>query len=149
MSQKKEILDDDFIVVDNHIFENASIIRRCCIGLVDVFVIFIIFGISIDILIPVAKINKNEGTIETTLYSVIILYYVVFEYFFKGRTIGKFITKTKVINKEGNPPALKQVFIRIFARYLPFEYLTILTRKDRTTLHDGASVTRVIKIKKK
>ena len=149
MSQKNEILDDDIISKDSRTFENASIIRRYCIGFIDVIVMFIIFGITTDIFLPVANIKMDyQNTVVITMYFVIILYYFVFEYFFKGRTVGKFIMKTKVINKIGNPPTLKQVFIRIVARYMPFEYLTILTRKDRIALHDSASGTRVIKIKK-
>lgn len=150
MSEENEILDNDFISNNNEIYENASIIRRYCNGFIDSFVIIFMFGFFTSIFFPVATINDDyQSKMIFTMYFCIVLYYFIFEYLFKGRTIGKFITKTKVINKQGNPPTLLQVIKRILTRYMPLEYFTILTRKDRTTLHDGASGTRVIKISRK
>jgi uncharacterized RDD family membrane protein YckC len=146
MIPENEILDDDLIVNENiTIHENASIIGRFLNGFIDsVFIYIIIVPFYIFIL---KNYSKNEQTdIIFLAFCSNLLYYLLFEYFLKGKTIGKFITKTKVINKNGGSPSIKQVLIRILVRYMPFEFLTILTRKDKTALHDGASGTRVIKI---
>lgn len=149
MKQENEILDNVFISNNNETYENASIIRRYCNGFIDSIVIIFIFSFFSAYFFPVATINDDyQSKMIFTMYFCIVLYYFIFEYFFKGRTIGKLITKTKVINKQGNPPTLLQVRKRVLIRYMPLEFFTILTRKDRTTLHDGASGTRVIKIKK-
>jgi uncharacterized RDD family membrane protein YckC len=149
MNQENEILDSNLIKNNvSLIYENASVIRRYCNGIIDAFIIFLFYFITIAcivIILPSLTYEAGAGI----FFIDIVLYYFIFEYLYKGRTIGKIVTKTKVIDKEGNSPTSKQVLIRIFARFMPFEYFTILTREDNTALHDGASGTRVIKILKK
>jgi uncharacterized RDD family membrane protein YckC len=43
------------------------------------------------------------------------------ELIFKGRSIGKFITKTKAVQKDGIEITSKQAFQRGFSRIVPFE----------------------------
>lgn len=149
MAQENEILDEQLI--DNiQAYENASVVRRYCNGFIDVFFILVIHSLVTSFLLPAVsflnKIDDYQTKLIFTMYSTIVFYYLFFEFILKGRTIGKIITKTKVINRVGNPPSIKEVFIRTIVRYMPFEFLTILTRNNKTALHDGASATRVIKI---
>ncbi len=74
---------------------------------------------------------------------ILFLYYFIQEFLF-GKTIGKFITKTYVINSLGGKPTILQLILRNAARLIPFEALTYLS-KEKRGLHDIFSKTYVIK----
>lgn len=88
------------------------------------------------------------GTIQLILFFgfifFIILYYVLFEKITKGRSIGKYITGTKVISDDGNPLSWKQAILRSLIRFVPFEPLSAF---GGNPWHDQWTNTRVIKIK--
>ena len=71
------------------------------------------------------------------------LYYIISEYLFQ-RTLGKLVTKTKVINKQGEQPSFNQILGRSLSRSIPFEYLSYLFTP--VGIHDYLSGTRVIEI---
>jgi len=75
-------------------------------------------------------------------YTVITIYYVIFEYS-TGRSVAKFITKTKVVNMQGEQPGFKTIFIRTLCRFIPFEAFSFLG-ESKTGWHDTLSKTRVI-----
>lgn len=71
---------------------------------------------------------------------------VVFAYFYGlensvGQTIGKMITKTKVVNIDGGKPTTQQMLVRTFSRIIPLEPILII---DGKWLHDSLSKTRVV-----
>lgn len=69
------------------------------------------------------------------------MYYVFMEYCFQ-RTVGKFITKTKVVTKEGEKPELYTIIIRTVCRFIPYDsYSYVYTDKG---FHDYSSDTSVI-----
>ncbi len=73
---------------------------------------------------------------------------VVFAYFYGlenslGQTVGKMITKTKVVNLDGGKPTTQQMLVRTFSRAIPLEPVLIIGGK---WLHDSLSQTRVVKI---
>lgn len=74
---------------------------------------------------------------------VIFVFYFFQEYFF-GKTVGKFITKTHVVNKTGNKPSLISLVVRTISRLIPFDAITYLS-KEKRGLHDIISTTYVIK----
>ncbi|MGB4848612.1 MAG: RDD family protein [Saprospiraceae bacterium] len=69
-------------------------------------------------------------------------YYLLSEYNYQ-QTIGKLLTKTKVVSITGEQPTLKQIIFRTLARSIPFEYFSFLA--DVVGIHDVISKTRVIK----
>ena len=71
-----------------------------------------------------------------------IIYYVCLESIW-GKTIGKFITKTKVVMKDGTKPTPKNIIIRTFCRYIPFDPLTFLDPDKPVGWHDSFSRTIV------
>ena len=71
-------------------------------------------------------------------------YFIILEYKI-GRTIGKYITKTKVVTEIGEQPNLKSIIIRTFCRLIPFDSLSFLF-KDGEGWHDTISKTKVINI---
>lgn len=71
------------------------------------------------------------------------LYYFVAETQF-SRTLGKLVTKTKVINLQGEKPSVNQIIKRTLLRVIPFEPFSFLL--NPIGLHDKWSQTRVSEI---
>lgn len=67
------------------------------------------------------------------------------EYFTKGRTIGKYITGTRVIRTDGQNPTFEEYLIRNISRLVPFDAFSFLGGGNGW--HDSWSDTRVINIK--
>lgn len=74
--------------------------------------------------------------------AVILIYYVVFEGL-TGRTIGKFITRTKVVNDKGEKATFAQILTRSCIRLITLEALTFLGPKGRGW-HDSLPNTYVV-----
>lgn len=71
-----------------------------------------------------------------------MVYYTVFEAL-TGRTIAKYITRTKVVTENGEKPDLGTIFIRSLCRFVPFNALSFFG-SDNSGWHDLWSKTRVI-----
>lgn len=71
------------------------------------------------------------------------IYYLGLEFAF-GKTVGKFITKTKVVSsKDLMKPSFIQIFIRTISRIIPFYFISyLMTGKG---MHDHFSNTVLIK----
>jgi len=82
---------------------------------------------------------------DIIITSVIFFFYIfLIEYFTKGRSLGKYITGTKVIMTDGNEPTLSDYFMRNIIRLVPFDALSFFGENG---WHDSWSDTRVINIK--
>lgn len=107
--------------------------------------IFGVFGIVFIGSFLLEAINFNDSI--SGIGSVILLfsipsYYVMMEYKF-GKTLGKLITKTKVVSKDGNPLSLGQCIGRLFCRIIPFERFSGLF-SDGVFWHDSIPGTLVV-----
>lgn len=71
------------------------------------------------------------------------LYYLFFEGIW-GRTLGKWITKTKVVRTDGEKPKFIQILGRSFARWIPFEAFSFLVSNNPVGWHDRLSGTLVV-----
>jgi uncharacterized RDD family membrane protein YckC len=69
-------------------------------------------------------------------------YYIFFETMF-GWTLGKLISKTRVIKVDGTRPKLLRIIGRTLSRSIPFEYITFFVME--VGVHDLISGTRVIR----
>ncbi|MDD5362123.1 MAG: RDD family protein [Ignavibacteria bacterium] len=74
---------------------------------------------------------------------------LVFSYFYGlessiGQTVGKMLTKTKVISDNGDKPTSQQMLVRTIARFIPFEPVLFI---GGNWLHDSLSHTKVVCIK--
>ena len=76
----------------------------------------------------------------------VFIYYFTFEKLI-GKTIGQFITQTKVVSAVGSRITTKQIAKRSFLRLLPFDFATFLFEKHPIGLHDKYANTYVIRIK--
>lgn len=75
--------------------------------------------------------------------TIIFVYYIFLESLF-GKTLGKFLTGTKVINENGEGPTFFQVCARTLSRLIPFEPFSY-ARDDSRGWHDSIPRTYVIK----
>lgn len=69
-------------------------------------------------------------------------YFIILELLFQ-KTLGKFITKTKVVTLDGQKPNQRDIVIRTVCRFIPFDQFSFLLLKDG--FHDMLSKTKVIK----
>ncbi|GAB0155470.1 hypothetical protein CHRYSEOSP005_07310 [Chryseobacterium sp. Alg-005] len=74
------------------------------------------------------------------------IYYYLWERFSDGRTVGKYLTNTKVISTDGLQPSAQQILYRSLSRIVPFDAISFLGGGNGW--HDSWSDTRVIDIKK-
>ncbi|NRB59833.1 MAG: RDD family protein [Winogradskyella sp.] len=80
-------------------------------------------------------------------YLIWLVYYLSFEFFLKGRSIGKWITKTKVVTHDGLEPSFETILVRSLCRFIPFEQFSFLGT-DGKGWHDSISKTYVVEVKK-
>lgn len=79
------------------------------------------------------------------VFAAFIGYYYVMETKFQ-RTVGKFMTKTKVVQMDGTQPSNGTILVRTLSRLLPFDRLSYLFVKNG--LHDYLSKTMVVRDRK-
>ena len=93
------------------------------------FIVFYIFIFFLGVFLGILSVIGIEAPLQWLLYidgnraldylftSVLYFIYIFsFEYFTKGRSIGKYITKTKVVSIDGTTPTQKDFFIRNISR---------------------------------
>lgn len=92
-----------------------------------------------NIIYEFENINPLLDRILTTFFYVLLIF--LSEYLTKGRSLGKFITGTKVIMIDGSAPTTKDYFYRNLCRIIPFDLLTFLGGNG---WHDKISKTTVV-----
>jgi len=110
--------------------------------IIDRSIIFILILIQAVILGGMPDVITNDNLAFEGIYFFLFyfFYYFLFEYFF-GKTPGKYLTKTIVVNYHGEQPAFKAVLIRSIARLIPYDYFSFIFGQG---LHDCISNTVVI-----
>ena len=140
---------------ENYIARNtASQSSRFINYIIDTFLVYLLiigfsvtYGILLGVFSPesIETIDEGYTSLLITLISS-LSYYLFFETVF-GRTVGKYATKTKVVDEHGNKPDFITVLIRSFCRYIPFDALSFLFASE-TGWHDSISKTKVVEIRK-
>ncbi|WP_422348929.1 RDD family protein [Flagellimonas sp.] len=103
-----------------------------------VIVVFILLGIFFPF--------EDEALLG--FFSIIMFFGSFFGYYFVmelqfQKTLGKFITKTKVVNKYGEKPTVGELVARTFCRFIPFDNFSFLFTKNG--FHDSLSSTKVVR----
>lgn len=84
---------------------------------------------------------QNNRIIAFVLY---FSYYFIFELSMSS-TLGKLITKTKVVDQISlSRPSVLKILIRTFCRFIPLEGISIFFSEKKSVLHDILSRTIVI-----
>ncbi len=105
----------------------------------------------------IAEMTGNYGLIEFLFesgtimdwifgYIVMLIYYTTFETL-TGRSIGKFITNTKVVLHDGSDPTFNEILVRSLCRMIPFNAFSFLG-EDGKGWHDSISKTYVVHVEK-
>lgn len=68
-------------------------------------------------------------------------YFIIMELLFQ-KTLGKFITKTKVVKMDGQKPNQSDIIVRSVCRLIPFDQISFLFMKNG--FHDILSKTKVV-----
>jgi uncharacterized RDD family membrane protein YckC/type II secretory pathway pseudopilin PulG len=119
----------------------ATILRRLSNLIVDRIISQVIFFI---IIIATTFCEKPLSAILSCFAVVVYLgYYLIFESIWQ-RTPGKWITKTKVVDREGNKPSFLRIVGRSLARFIPFEAFSFLVSSYPMGWHDSLSKTLVV-----
>lgn len=114
-------------------------------GIIYLSYIFIEDTTSIDLFIyELDNVNPILDRIITAI--IMALLYFTFETLLKGKTIGKYATKTKVVLEDGTSPKPIDYLKRSFSRMIPFEALSFLGSEGRGW-HDTISNTYVVDVK--
>ena len=76
---------------------------------------------------------------------ILVAYYTLFEFFAKGRTVGKMVTGTVAVREDGSNLTFKDAFLRTLCRFIPFEPFSAFGYRP---WHDTLTRTMVIKKRK-
>ncbi|MEM6517189.1 MAG: RDD family protein [Bacteroidota bacterium] len=79
-------------------------------------------------------------------YLTLLIYYTAIESL-TSRSVGKYITQTKIVMKDGSKPSFNAILARSFSRLIPFEHFSFIGEESRGW-HDSISDTYVIDLKK-
>lgn len=155
--ENEEILDDVSFKSEAekkiHL-EPAAVWKRFLNFFIDYIIVYTIdsiFILTINNPDFTSKVNEKISVflLVYSFIGVFFGYYWVGEYLFGGRTIGKLITGTKVVNYAGgSQPLGRNIVFRTLCRVVPFEPLSLLITEDHWMWHDRWSGTLVVDIKK-
>lgn len=106
-------------------FVAASLGKRAVNYIIDIFFVAFIFAIianvfNISTTLTVENKDNSSVILFITFFS---LYYILLEYKF-GKTIGKFITRTRVVSTNGNDLSIGQCIGRFLCRIIPLEWIS-------------------------
>lgn len=88
--------------------------------------------------------DTTSGAIEQVLGIVMLLgYYTIMEGAFNGKTIGKYLTKTRALREDGSSLGWDKAFVRSLCRLIPFEGFSYLG-SNLLGWHDTISKTMVV-----
>lgn len=141
-------LDASEIQSNNPVFRKATAGTRLANYFIDLIIFYVIYltlligvlGSESSIVIAMAK-NPVIDRLATMIFYA--LYMILIEIAMGGRSIGKMITNTKVVDEAGNRPDNNTLFLRNISRAVPFDQLSFLGSETRGW-HDKWSNTYVV-----
>jgi uncharacterized RDD family membrane protein YckC len=92
-------------------------------------------------------ISENPKLTEYLFISLITFIYYFLSEAYTGKTIGKWITGTLMVDSRGEKPPYSRILKRSFLRLIPFENISFLGHRARGW-HDQYSYTYVVNKKK-
>lgn len=150
MNNDQNLLDDS-IFKSNSEFQIAPFKKRLVNCMIDLLVIFFLSPfVMFALIIGIQKIfntTVDRGVDFDVVMAFIflgtyVLYYFIFEALTKGRTLGKLITKTRVVSTTSSNLTIKRYAIRAICRFIPFEPVSIVEGGEMW--HDSLAKTKVV-----
>lgn len=108
--------------------------------------IWLVLSFFLSLIVDLFIQTSDQVSLE--LYGLLFMsgtlfaYYALMEIKYQ-KTVGKFLTKTKVVKVDGSRPETSDIIGRTFCRFIPFDRISFLFTKNG--IHDYLSKTRVIK----
>jgi len=151
-----DILDDlPYETSEERTYELASQGKRFANYLID-SIGYLFFSALIGVFLGLASastgnedIFEETDSIESAIFEwvlgifIITFYYFLQEHFLKGKTLGKFFTKTRAVTVTNERMDFGTTLKRTLCRLIPFEAFSFLSDKPRGW-HDSISDTKVI-----
>lgn len=120
--------------------------RRFANYLIDRILSQVLAGGSIVLFESSPKPFEDQGTVDVMgfilIYLMIFAYYTLLEGAFNGKTIGKFITRTRAVQEDGSPLTWERAALRSLCRLIPFDAFSFMF--SDIGWHDKLSKTRVV-----
>jgi uncharacterized RDD family membrane protein YckC len=139
MDSNSTILDSDIVLSE---FDPRLYMASAGQRFANYFLDLVFYYILIYLLSEVVSNVEVLGPIQIVFIPLHFLYFFVFEATL-GKTPAKFITRTRVVNREGNLPATVSIAGRSISRFVPFDAFSFLGTFARGW-HDRWSNTWVI-----
>lgn len=141
--EDNEVLDSNILDQRNPMFdyEEASSGKRLANYIIDRVIIYILCFLA-GILYVLVISSDEMATLTSFIIAIIISvsYYSITEAT-TGKSIGKLITRTKVLNDDYTEPTLGTIFKRSLCRLIPFEPFSFLGNNG---WHDSITGTVVV-----
>lgn len=130
--------------IENKLLE-ASLVKRFINYIVDYFCIAILISfVLVNLDSRGYGIMDDIRSIRVRIIGVLMyaLFYVAIEGGTRGKSFGKWLTKTRVVEYNGSTPNMETFIVRSFSRIIPFEPFSFFLFKQGW--HDKFSKTMVI-----
>lgn len=129
-------------------FKIASTGQRLANLIID-YIGFYVFAFCVGVVIGLAGYGTQLSEMNDHLLGVILMVtYLIPQEALFGRTFGKLITKTKVVDMQNNKIGFGRAIGRTLGRFIPFEAFSFLGGRGRPRgIHDRISGTKVITLK--
>lgn len=144
--EKSNIITSQFVRINQ---TPASIVDRVLARIID-YIIIILYIVA---MLPLLSKMHLDGSVPVFAFLIIpaMGYDLIWETFNNGQSPGKYIMKTRVVNKDGSRPSLGSFFMRWLLSFVDIGMsgiglLVILLTKDSQRLGDLAAGTMVIKL---
>ena len=108
---------------------------------IDIIAFYVIFFIVVYAGAGIINAT-NIGLLYLVVFTILIAYYTIMEGATNGKTLGKLVTKTRAVKKDGTTFTLRDAFLRSLCRLVPFEPFTAFSGYP---WHDKWTNTIVIK----
>lgn len=137
--------------IDAHVASKGQRFTNYIIDFVCLVIFILVFSFVLGVIMVMvapASLSVFDGgnTLLEYVFGAVVgtIYYATLEGI-SGQSIGKAITKTKVVTESGEKPDLATILLRSICRYIPFEAFSFLG-SDAIGWHDSISKTRVVPI---
>ena len=128
--------------VDENVVSSFSRFLNFIIDMVIWLILAFLLSFIVDLFVQTSDQVLLQLFVYVFIFGTFIAYYAIMEIKFQ-KTVGKFITKTKVLKVDGSRPDTADIIGRTFCRFIPFDRISFLFTKNG--IHDYLSKTRVVK----
>lgn len=109
------------------------------------FVVGLVLGVILVVTGGPEAVDSIDKVPDILIGLPVYLFYFISLEGLTGRTLGKLLTGTKVVNAKGEKPSFAQICGRSLCRIIPFEPFSFLFGEVARGWHDSLSGTYVVK----